>query len=436
MDKPGPVDKPMQMPMGDPGPLGDAQQLPLAGIRILDLSRALAGPYATALLSDLGAQIIKVESIKGGDSSRAWPPFENEHSLYFDSVNRGKHSIAVDYYTDAGKELLWDLALSSDVVVENFRPGVLAAMGLAPEKLRAAKPELVVATVSGFGATGPLSQAPGLDQVAQGMSGLMSVTGPDTDHTYRVGVPIVDLVSGINTALAIAAALLGRARTGEGMEVSTSLLETGLALSAFQGQQYLSTGKLPVPQGNTHPALTPYGVFATRDIPLIIAVGSEKQWHQLCTLLGEPDMAQRSTYATGSLRHSNQAALKEELEALLAHRPAAEWLPLLRAASIPAGPIYNYEQAFADEQVQSLGVVQTVQRADGSELPLVRGPISVNRRAPRIRKAPPSLGEDTLEVLAGLELTQEKITALVATGIVQVATPRLSSQPSDSAPST
>ena len=403
--------------------MDDHQPLPLEGIRILDLSRALAGPYATALLSDLGAHIIKTESIKGGDSSRAWPPFEDHHSLYFDSANRGKESIAIDFYSQPGRELLWKLAMSADVVVENFRPGVLATMGLDPDLLREAKPALIIASVSGFGATGPLSQAPGLDQVAQGMSGLMSVTGPDSAHTYRVGVPIVDMVSGINTALAIAAALVGRERTGEGMEVSTSLLETGLALGAFQGQNYLSTGRVPVPLGNTHPALTPYGVFATADIPIIIAVGNERQWQQLCSLLGAPELAERAEYATGKMRLGNEAALKGELEELLAHRPANEWLPVLRGAAIPAGPIYNYEQAFADEQVQALAMVETVHRADGTELPLVRGPISVNRRAPRIRKAPPSLGEDTLAVLAGLELTGEQIAGLVNAGIVLAAPP-------------
>lgn len=400
----------------------DKQQgLPLEGIRILDLSRALAGPYATALLGDLGATIIKTESIKGGDSSRSWPPFENDHSLYFDSANRGKESIAIDFYTQAGRDLLWQLAMSADVVVENFRPGVLATMGLDPEQLRAAKPALVIASVSGFGASGPLAQAPGLDQVAQGMSGLMSVTGPDAGNMFRVGVPIVDLVSGINTALAIAAALVGRDRTGAGMEVSTSLLETGLALSAFQGQKYLSTGEVPVPLGNTHPALTPYGVFATADIPVIIAVGNEKQWQQLCALLGAPQLADRPEYASGKLRHANESALKAELEELLADHTAGHWLPVLRAAAIPAGPIYNYEQAFADEQVKALDMVETVHRADGTPLPLVRGPISINREAPRIRKAPPTLGEDTLAVLTGLALSQEQIAGLVDAGIVLAA---------------
>ncbi|GAA4657516.1 CaiB/BaiF CoA transferase family protein [Arthrobacter cryoconiti] len=395
--------------------------LPLEGIRVLDLSRALAGPYATALLSDLGAQIIKTESIKGGDSSRSWPPFENEHSLYFDSANRGKQSIAIDFYSQEGRDLLWQLAVSSDVVVENFRPGVLATMGLDPDALRETKPEIVIASVSGFGATGPLAQAPGLDQVAQGMTGLMSVTGADAANMYRVGVPIIDMVSGINTALGIVAALVGRNRTGTGMEVSTSLLETGLALAAFQGQKYLSTGEVPVPAGNNHPVLSPYGVFSTGDIPVIIAVGNQTHWRVLCELLGAPELTDHPEYATGKLRNVNRHALKVVLEELLASGSAEHWLGELRTAKIPAGPIYNYEQAFADPQVKALGMVQTVQRRDGSELPLVRGPISVNRTAPRITTAPPVLGQDTLDVLAELNLSPEQISGLVQAGIVLAA---------------
>lgn len=397
------------------------QPLPLAGIRVLDLSRALAGPYATALLADLGAEVIKVESIKGGDSSRGWPPFENDHSLYFDSTNRGKSSIAVDFYSAAGKELLWRLALSCDVIVENFRPGVLGTTGLDPDLLRAAKPELIIASVSGFGATGPLSQAAGLDQVAQGMSGLMSVTGADADNMFRVGVPIIDMASGIVTALGVAAALAGRERHGSGMEVATSLLETALSLSSFQGQRFLSTGEVPVPQGNNHPTLSPYGAFNTADVPLIIAVGNQKQWVQFCELMNEPDLADDPDYRTGRLRTANRQELKRRIEQLLSADTAERWMERLRAAKIPAGPIYNYQQAFDDKQVQSLGMVQTLRRRDGSELPLLRGPISIDRQAPTIRKAPPELGEDTRSVLKQLNLTEDQIIGLVEAGIVLTA---------------
>lgn len=391
---------------------------PLAGITVLDLTRALAGPYATALLADLGAAVIKVESIKGGDSSRSWPPFENEHSLYFDSVNRGKSSVAVDFYTPEGKDLLRKLALEADVLIENFRPGVLATMGLDPDQLRASNPGLIIASVTGFGATGPLARTAGLDQVAQGMSGLMSVTGADADHMYRFGVPIVDMCAGMFTAYGIAAALAGRAQTGAGADISTSLLESALALSAFQGQRYLSNGEVPVPQGNDHPVLAPYGVFRTADIPVIISVGNDKQWLELCALTGDPTLAQDPDYLTGRDRSVNRTALAGRLEELLARRPGLEWLDAFRAVKIPCGPIYNYAEAFADPQVTAVDMVRTVNRCDGTELPLLRGPLSVNGEPTPVRKAPPALGEDTRKILEDLALTPGQIEKLIASGIV------------------
>jgi CoA:oxalate CoA-transferase len=395
--------------------------LPLDGITVLDLTRALAGPYATALLADMGATITKVESMKGGDSTRGWPPFENEHSLYFDSVNRGKSSIALDFYTPEGKALLRRMALASDVVIENFRPGVMAEMGLDAAGLRAEKPSLVIASVSGFGSTGPLSQTAGLDQVAQAMSGLMSVTGKNASELYRVGIPIIDIYAGIFTAFGIVAALVGRERTGGGLEVSTSLLEAAIAISAFQGQRFLSTGVVPEPQGNNHPVLAPYGMFATADIPIIIAVGNDKQWRDLCALVGDPQLSSESAYATGSLRLTNRDALTARLELALAGRPGLEWVEALRNARIPTGPIYNYQQVFEDPQVQHLDMVQHVTRADGTDLPLLRGPISVDGKALLIRKAPPALGEDTEAVLAALGLTDDQVGGLIAAGIVKTA---------------
>lgn len=392
---------------------------PLAGITVLDLSRALAGPYATALLADMGATVIKVESVKDGDSSRSWPPFENEHSLYFDSANRGKSSVAVDFYTPEGKNLLRKLALEADVLIENFRPGVLANMGLDPKELRASNPGLIVASITGFGATGPLARTAGLDQVAQGMSGLMSVTGQDAENMYRFGVPIVDMCAGIFAAYGMAAALAERARTGEGLDISTSLLESALALSAFQGQRYLSNGEVPVPHGNDHPVLAPYGVFKTADIPVIISVGNDKQWLQLCALLGDPGLAEEADYATGRDRSINRKALALRLEKLLTARPGLEWLEAFRTAKIPCGPIYNYAEVFTDPQVQALDMVRTVTRHDGTELPLLRGPLSVNGEPTPVRKAPPALGEDTRKVLEDLALAPGQIEKLIASGIVR-----------------
>ncbi|MDJ0355963.1 CoA transferase [Paenarthrobacter sp. PH39-S1] len=406
---------------------GSRTRGPLEGIKVLDLSRALAGPYATALLTDLGAEVTKVESIKGGDSTRSWPPFENDQSLYFDSTNRGKSSIAVDFYSPEGRALLRWLALAADVVVENFRPGVLRTMGLDPAELRAAKPELIIASVSGFGATGPLSQAAGLDQVAQGMSGLMSVTGADAEHMFRIGVPIIDMVAGMFTAFGIAAALAGHASHGAGMVVSTSLLESALSISSFQGQRYLSTGEIPTPQGNNHPVLSPYGVFKTADIPVIVAVGTQKQWQLLCQLLGDPALADEPEYRTGKLRTLNRGPLNLRLEELLAAGNGADWVRKFRQAKIPAGPIYNFQQVFDDEQVQSLDMVKHMRRRDGSALPLLRGPLSINGQATAIRKPPPALGEDTRKVLEELQLSADQIAGLLAAGIVMAADVRAES---------
>jgi len=397
--------------------------LPLDGIIVLDLTRALAGPYATALLADLGATIIKVESKKGGDSTRAWPPFEGPHSLYFDSVNRNKSSIAIDFYSPEGAALLRRMALDADVVIENFKPGTMAEMGLSPDELRTEKPSLIVASVSGFGSTGPLAQAAGLDQVAQGMSGLMSVTGEDAEHPTRVGVPIVDIYAGVFTAVGIAAALVGRERTGGaehgvGRLIETSLLEAAIAVSAFQGQRYLSTGEVPQPQGNNHPVLAPYGVFATADIPIIIAAGNDRHFQQLAELLGEPRLADEEEFATGRARSGHRQELTARLEQLLAARPGLEWVDELRRIGIPAGPILNYQQVFDDPQVRHLDMVKNLTRHDGSALPLLRGPISLDGAAPEIRKAPPALGEDTRAVLDRLGLTAEQIEGLLAAGIV------------------
>jgi CoA:oxalate CoA-transferase len=409
--------------------------LPLAGIVVLDLTRALAGPYATALLGDLGATIIKVESRKGGDTTRAWPPFEGEHSLYFDSVNRNKSSIAIDFYSVEGAALLKRLALDADVVIENFKPGTMTEMGLDPADLRAQKPSLIIASVSGFGSTGPLAQSAGLDQVAQGMSGLMSVTGEDAAHPMRMGVPIIDIYAGIFTAVGIAAALVGRERTGgrehgEGRTVETSLLEAAISVSAFQGQRYLSTGEIPEPQGNNHPVLAPYGVFATCDIPIIIAAGNDRHFRQLAELLGEPGLADEPEFATDRSRSGHRDVLSARLETLLAARPGLEWVDELRRIGIPAGPILNYEQVFQDPQVRHLDMIRQTVRRDGSALPLLRGPISLDGVAPEITKPPPALGEDTRAVLDGLGLTAAQIEGLLAAGIVAEPTVPRSSEPS------
>ncbi|MFD6893164.1 CaiB/BaiF CoA transferase family protein [Rhodococcus sp. NPDC060086] len=391
----------------------------LHSVRVLDLSRALAGPLCTSLLADFGADIIKVESLGGGDSSRQWPPFDGSDSLYFASVNRSKRSVALDMRSDEGRKLLLRMASEVDVVVENFRPGVLASMGLDQETLRRDNPGVIVMSVSGFGPTGPDQFAPGLDQVAQGMSGLMSVTGAGENTPLRVGIPIIDTVSGIYAALGITAALVARSRDGEGHHVQTSLIESALSIMTFQAQDYLSTGRVAEPNGNTHPTITPYGCFDTADHPIIIATGSDKHWEALCAVLGDPDLAARPEYATGKSRLEYRDRLTEELLELLAHRSAAEWVSDMRKAGIPCGPVHSVDQAFADPQVQALNMVQTVSTPDGKDLPLMRGPFWVDSETLPIRNAPPmTLGQDTDAVLAEFGVADDELESLHRSGVI------------------
>jgi crotonobetainyl-CoA:carnitine CoA-transferase CaiB-like acyl-CoA transferase len=392
---------------------------PLEGIRVIDLSRALAGPYCTALLADMGAEIIKVESLNGGDSARQWPPFDGEHSLYFESVNRNKRSICIDFYSAEGRDILDRLIAGADVLVENFKLGTLEKLGLTREHLDELNPRLVVGSVTGFGTTGPLKDDAGLDQVVQGMSGLMSITGSSVDDTYRVGVSIVDITSGIVCAFGIASALVGRANGHPAHQVSTSLLETALGLSVFQGQRALSLGEDPSPQGNDHPTIAPYGTFATATEPLNIAVANEKQWQAFCVLIGIPDALADPRFDTGAHRSTNRLALKQIVEDALSKRSADEWVPIISAASIPCGPIYRYTQAFATPQVQALGMIRQVSRRDGTNLPLLRGPLSVDGEASEISVRPPLLGEQSAEILREIGFTDDDIDRLEAEGALK-----------------
>ena len=382
---------------------------PLEGITVVDLSRAMAGPYCTALLADMGARIIKVESLNGGDSARQWPPFEHEHSLYFESANRNKRSICIDFYSPEGREILDRLIADADVLVENFKLGTLDKMGLTPSHLDELNPRLVIGSVNAFGLKGPMKDDAGLDQVVQGMSGLISVTGSETGDTYRVGVPIVDITSGIVCAFGIVSALVGRSTGHPVGHVSTSLLETALGLSVFQGQRALTLGQTPRPQGNDHPTITPYGMFVTATEPLTIAVGSEKQWRAFCDLLDLSALADDPRFNVGAKRTLNRDELNNLIETALLTRPADEWVPIISAAGIPCGPIYDYTQAFATEQVAALHLVQQTRRQDGSPVSILRGPLSLDGVPSEVRSSAPALGEHTAEVLRELGYSDEAI---------------------------
>lgn len=384
--------------------------LPLTGIRVLDLTRVLAGPTCTALLADLGAEVIKVERLPDGDHARAWGPFVDGRGQYFASVNRNKRSLALDLRDPAGRAVLDRLVATSDVLVENFRPGTLAKLGLA----LADHPRLVIASISGYGPVGPERDTPGMDQIAQGMSGLMSVTGAGEHTPMRVGVPIVDSISGIVAALAVAAALAGRERTGVGGHVQTSLLESAISVLSFQAQRYLGAGEVPSASGNDHPVISPYGTFRTADDPINVAAGSQAQWVALCATVDASDLAVRPEYADATARVTHRAALQADLERAFAARGAAEWVRLLRAAGIPAGPVYTMDGVFADPQVEALGMVQ---QPDWAGPPVVRGPIWLDGVASQVTLPPPDLGEHSTRILAELGYSNAEIADLHRRGI-------------------
>jgi crotonobetainyl-CoA:carnitine CoA-transferase CaiB-like acyl-CoA transferase len=395
--------------------------LPLAGVRVLDLTRALAGPFCTTLLADMGADVTKVESLTG-DMIRGWGPFDAETSLYHLSVNRNKRSLAVDLRSPEGRALLRDLAARSDVLVENFKPGILAGLGLDPAVLAEELPELIVASVSGFGSVGPLRDDPGFDQIAQGMAGLMSVTGPTDGGPTRVGVPIADLLSGMFTAFGVAAALAGRSRTGGRVHVETSLVESVLGVLTFQAQRYLSLGEVPASVGNDHPVISPYGVFPTADAPLNIAIATEQQWQAFCDVVEAPGLAAHPDFVDGKCRQANRDALRVEIERLLRGRTSNEWLTLMRAAGLPVGPIHDMAGVFADEQVTALEMVTTVEHPALGQVETMRGPLRLNGVPVPVERAAPLLGQHTVEVLEELGRTPSAIEDLLGSGTVAAST--------------
>lgn len=405
----------------------DTQMLPLHSLRIIDLSRALAGPLCTALLADLGADILKIESHKGGDPARSWPPFEGSHSLYFDSVNRNKRSIVLDLYSASGTDVLDQLIRSADALVENFKPGTLAAMGYTDERLRELNPNLVVASVSGYGNTGPLSDRPGLDQVIQAVSGITSVTGPADSTGYRVGLPIVDLTSGMSVAIGLLAALLGRAQHGTDSttdRVSTSLYETALSLSVFQGQGALTNGAIPRPQGNDHPSITPYGVFPTLTEPIVVAVTTAAHWDSFCEAIGGQALHEDARFRTSRDRSAHREALKALITELLASQSAETWIESLNEVGIPCGAIHDYRQVLAHPQTAALEMIRDTVRQDGTPLQVLRGPLSLNGDATGVRLPPPAFGEHSAEILAELGLTADTVADLVANGVVTTGAAR------------
>jgi crotonobetainyl-CoA:carnitine CoA-transferase CaiB-like acyl-CoA transferase len=370
------------------------------------------------ILGDLGADVIKVEPA-GGDMIREWGPFDRGTSAYYLSGNRNKRGIAVNFRDPAALDMLRALAGSCDVVVENFRAGAMEAMGLDYETLAAANPRLIYASVTGFGRTGPASGRPGFDQIAQGYSGLMSVTGAADSGPVRVGVAIGDQAAGMWCAIGVLAAIAQRHTTNRGRRVETSLLAGLVGLMSVQAQRYLSLGDVPGLAGNTHPVIAPYGVFETADGPLNIAPATAEMWRRLCDVLELQPLVDDARYATNAARMERRVELKAIIEAKLKERGRREWTQLLLAADIPAGPINNLADVFADEQVLHSRLVEEVQHTQLGAMRQVGSPVTFDGRlGGSIRRAPPVLGEHTFEVLREHGYAQRDLEALARKGVI------------------
>ena len=393
---------------------------PLAGVVVLDLTWVLSGPYASMVLSDLGADVIKVERPPFGDVARTSGPYLNGWSGYFFSINRGKRSIAIDLARDEGRELLLALAEKADVVMENFTPGVMDRLGIGYEALRARNPRLVFASTSGFGQTGPYRERPAVDVIVQGMGGVMSITGEPGGGPVRPGVSYGDIVAGLYTAIGVLAALHERERGGEGQAVDVSMLDAQVSVLENAIMRYFVTGEAPKPLGTRHPSATPFQAFPAADGWLVLAIAfREEQWAMLCALLDLPELIDDPRFDSGPKRTANHAELEPLLVAAFRARPRGHWLAELGGAGIPCGPLNTIADVVTDPQVRHRGMIREVAHPVAGALPVADTPVRLSRSETGIGGPPPNMGEHTVEVLCELlGMDEAEVEALAAVGVV------------------
>ena len=403
----------------------------LSHIRVLDLSRVLAGPWCAQNLADLGADVIKVERPGAGDDTRHWgPPFakdangkETEESAYFICINRNKRSITIDIAKPEGQEIIRKLAAESDVVIENYKVGDLAKYGLDYESLKKVKPDVVYCSITGFGQTGPYAKRPGYDFIIQGMGGFMSITGEAHDFEgaspQKSGVAIADIFTGMYASSAILAAIIHRDRTGEGQCIDMSLLDTQIAVMANMSSAYLTSDEIPKRWGNASPIIVPYQTFPTSDGWIIVAAGNDGQFRQFVTVGGEAHLADNPLYLNNPLRVQHRKQLVPLLEQMTRKKPKGEWIALLEKAKVPCGPINNLKEVFENEQVIARNVLLNVPHPTVGNMKLVASPMKLSKTPTEVRMAPPTLGQHTEEILHDrLKLNDQAIHELRAKGII------------------
>ncbi len=385
----------------------------LEGIKVLDLSRALAGPYCTMMLADMGAEVIKLEMPGRGDDSRSWgPPFVEGESAYFMSINRNKKSITLNMKSDKSTEIVHKLIKQSDVLVENFRPGAMERLGLGYEQVKAMNPRIIYCSISGFGQDGPYRMLPGFDQVLQGMGGLMSITGEAGGPPIKVGVAIADISGGMFAANGVLVALYNREKTGKGQMVDVSLLDSQVAWLTYRAGAYFASGEIPQPMGSGHPVIVPYQAFKAKDVFVNIAVGNDQLWERFCKAVGLEKVMNDPKFATNAKRVENREEIVKIIGDLIVTKNGEEWLKILTDAGIPCGPIYTVDKIFADPQVLHREMMKELDHPKAGKIKVTGIPVKLSETPGEVKTTPPVLGQHTQEILSELGYSEQDMEKL------------------------
>jgi crotonobetainyl-CoA:carnitine CoA-transferase CaiB-like acyl-CoA transferase len=391
----------------------------LSGVTVIDLTRVLSGPYCTMVLADHGARVIKIEHPVRGDDTRHWgPPFIGSESAYFLSINRNKESVTLDFKQAGGRQILERLLAVADVVVENFRPGTLDAIGCGGSDVLARHPRVVYCSISGYGQTGPRREEPGYDAVMQAEGGLMSITGDADGPPYRLGVAITDIVSGLFAAQGVMAALLARSQTGRGQLVDIGMLDATAALLTYQAGNYFATGQAPARLGNRHPTIAPYESVHASDGEFVIAGGNDSIWRRLCQVIGRPELADDPRFKTNSDRMAHYGELRLALEDALKSRTRSEWVRELTANGVPCGSVREISEVLADPQIAARGMIAEVQHPTIGKARVINSPVKLSDTPPSVRTAPPTLGQHTVAVLTELGYDRQEIDGFKTAGVI------------------